>query len=82
MPDTKLGTRSVELLVNAGLIAWCTHCDKTIKFQAMQRNSYIVVNVYKDDKWNRVEMYHPACYLEAGLPYGEPDRTNAQKLKR
>ena len=48
-------------------------CDELIKFRARIRDEQVICNVYKDDKWDRVEHYHPECYQEAELPYGEAD---------
>jgi hypothetical protein len=82
--NTKLGTRAVELLVRAGLIAWCSPdkgCDRPIKFHALERRSYVVCNVYEEERWKKTETFHSACYDAAGHPWGEPDRTNATTLK-
>ena len=32
----------------------------------------VYVYSYVDNKWDRVEHYHPDCYKAADEPYGEP----------
>lgn len=80
--DIQLGTRAVELLIRPGLAVHCAQCDKAIKFEATKGSRQIVANIYKRSKWDRVEHFHPACYDDAGMPYGEADTTNATRLKR
>jgi hypothetical protein len=41
-----------------------------VKFAAKSKLQQVICNVYVDGRWNRVEHYHEACYVEAGEPYG------------
>jgi hypothetical protein len=66
-------SRAVIRTVDAGNSAYCAVCDELIKFRARIRDEQVICNVYKDEKWDRVEHYHPECYQEAELPYGEAD---------
>ncbi len=65
-------SRAVSRTVDAGNSAYCAVCDELIKFRARIRAEQIICNVYVKNRWDRVEHYHPACYEEAGSPYGEP----------
>ncbi len=68
----KWQSRAVSRTVEAGNAAYCAVCDELIKFRARVRAEQIICNVYVDNRWDRVEHYHPKCYQEAGMPYGEP----------
>jgi hypothetical protein len=76
----RLGTRAVERLVPAGTMLNCKHCDKAIKFAARVRNKQVIANVYKRSKWDRIEHFHPECYLDAGNPHGEVDISQSDAL--
>lgn len=65
-----LGTRAVLRSVEAGQLERCPWCDLMVKFRARHRDKRIVANVYANGKWNRVEVWHDDCYLQAGEPYG------------
>lgn len=58
----------------------CCGCDDKIKFQARVRNKIVYANVYEGERWDRLETFHPPCYLRAGQPYGPLDRRNADRL--
>lgn len=64
-------SRAVVRTVEAGSYVECTHCGDRIKFQAKHRHQQVICNVYDDGRWDRVEHYHAACYVEAEQPYGE-----------
>jgi len=75
MTDTvvkTLGTRAVTRRVEAGSMALCAHCRNQVKFAAKQNRMQVIANVYVKGRWDRVEHFHDACYLEVGKPYGEP----------
>lgn len=57
-------------------------CGEKIKFQARKRNKIIYANCYEGDRWDRLERFHPACYLRAGSPYGPVDRRGSNLLPR
>jgi hypothetical protein len=65
-------SRAVSRLVEAGNWAECALCEETIKFRARERRSQVICNVYVDNRWDRVEHFHPDCYEAARMPYGEP----------
>ena len=42
----------------------------------MQENSphlpgVVICNVYEDEEWDRVDVFHPDCYKNASEPYGQ-----------
>lgn len=66
-----LGTRAALRTVAPGEMAHCAGCGFLVKFQAQKKNHRIVANVYKRRRWDRVEIWHPRCYEQAGQPHGE-----------
>ncbi len=74
---------AVDRPVEAGNSAVCSACDEPVKFAARQKSRQIIVNVYENNEWDRVEHYHDECYLQVGEPYleayhGEPLRTKEE----
>ncbi|WP_419841808.1 hypothetical protein [Candidatus Poriferisodalis sp.] len=69
---TRWQSRAVSRTVDAGNAAYCAVCDEFIKFRARIRAEQIICNVYVNNRWDRVEHYHPECYEQAGFPYGKP----------
>ncbi len=65
-------SRAVTRLIEAGSATDCVHCGERVKFRARERHRQVICNVYVDGRWDRVEHYHEACYVEAGSPYGDP----------
>ena len=65
-------SRAVVRTIEPGNSAICPACDLQVKFQARTQGKQVICNVYEDDKWQRVEHYHVACYDEANQPYGPP----------
>jgi hypothetical protein len=63
-------SRAVLRFVDAGNDALCERCQEQVKFVAKSKARQVIANVYVDERWNRVEHYHEACYFEAGEPYG------------
>ncbi|HXW78842.1 MAG TPA: hypothetical protein VEJ84_05055 [Acidimicrobiales bacterium] len=63
-------SRAVLRFVDAGNDALCEQCQEQVKFVAKSKARQVIANVYIDERWNRVEHYHEACYVEAGEPYG------------
>lgn len=76
----QLGTRAVERPALPGQMQNCDGCGEKIKFQARRRMKIIYANVYEGDRWDRLEYYHPPCYLKAGAPHGPVDRSQSNKL--
>lgn len=68
----QLGTRAVIRACEAGTTNECAGCGDTVKFVAIKKVRKIICNVYENGKWDRVEIWHPACYEEAGSPHGDP----------
>lgn len=68
---TALGTRAVLRTVAPGEMAPCEACGLMVKFAARHKHQRIVANVYVDGRWDRVEIFHQSCYVEAGSPHGE-----------
>lgn len=67
-------SRAVLRPLEAGNPQRCPQCNLDVKFNARTpsaKRKKVICNVYEDGKWVRVEHYHPACYEEAGQPYGE-----------
>lgn len=69
-PQVVRGTRAVRRPVPQGSTVMCAGCATMVKFAAKVRRHQIIANVYVDDRWNRVEHYHPECYASAGEPHG------------
>lgn len=67
---TRLGTRAVLRLVAPGEMAHCASCGVIVKFAARRRNERVVANAYRRGRWDRVEIWHPDCYEQAGEPHG------------
>ena len=61
----KWRSRAVTRTVDAGNSAYCAVCEELIKFRARIRADQIICNVYVNNKWDRVEHYHPECYKKA-----------------
>lgn len=84
---TELGTRAVLRNIEAGLEARCPDtgggCGQEVKFLARIPSRFrrrVVCNVYWLGKWNRVEQWHLACYVRAGMPHGRPPELNDDDL--
>lgn len=67
---SKLGSRAVLRVVEAGTSATCAACGQQVKFSARDKRRQVICNVYVRGRWNRVEHYHAECYEAAGEPYG------------
>ncbi len=63
-------SRAVARPIPPGSTSVCQHCDEPIKFKAAATSRRIIANVYVNERWDRVEIYHPDCYSMAGEPYG------------
>jgi hypothetical protein len=70
VPQVVHGTRAVQRPVPQGSTALCAGCETLVKFSAKNRRNQVIANVYADGRWNRVEHYHPECYLTSGEPHG------------
>ena len=57
--------------IEAGSAVDCERCGERVKFQARVRAEQVICNVYINERWDRVEHYHLACYHLAGDPYGQ-----------
>ena len=70
---TSLGSRAVLRVIEPGTREKCPECGQPVMFQVWKgrRLQKVIANVYVGDRWDRVEHYHPACYVTAGEPYGE-----------
>lgn len=77
-PSTKPGTRAVLRQIEPGLDEPCAHCGLRIGFRARHRAQWVIANVYKRRRWDRVEHFHHACYTAAGEPHGPIDATKAR----
>jgi hypothetical protein len=64
------GTRAARRRIDPGNEALCQACGNAVKFAAKSKLQQVICNVYVDGRWNRVEHYHEACYVETGEPYG------------
>jgi len=64
------GTRAARRRIDPGNEALCRACGDPIKFAAKSKLQQVICNVYVDGRWNRVEHYHEACYVEQGEPHG------------
>lgn len=72
-PAVVLATRAVSRVLNPGEGMLCAGCDGIVQFKARLKLKRIVCNVYAGGRWDRIEVWHPGCYAEAGQPHGEPD---------
>jgi hypothetical protein len=63
-------SRAVVRLIDPGNDAVCERCAEQVKFVAKSKARQVIANVYVDERWDRVEHYHDACYEDAGEPYG------------
>ena len=63
-------SRAVLRLIDPGNDVVCERCGEQVKFAARSKGRQVIANVYVDERWDRVEHYHDACYEEAGEPYG------------
>lgn len=48
----------------------CPPCNQWVRFRARLKLQQVIANVYEDGVWQRVEHFHPECYLAAGEPHG------------
>jgi hypothetical protein len=51
----------------------CPCCDERVKFiikQPAAQRRQVVANIYEHGRWDRLEIWHLACYLQAGQPHG------------
>ncbi|MCC6434648.1 MAG: hypothetical protein IT196_06425 [Acidimicrobiales bacterium] len=65
-------SRAVLRPIEAGSYVDCAACGDRVKFQAKTRLMQVICNVYLEGRWDRVEHYHEACYIEREHPYGDP----------
>jgi hypothetical protein len=63
-------SRAVLRAVEPGSDAVCGPCGEQVRFVARSKARQVIANVYVNERWDRVEHFHEACYLEAGEPYG------------
>jgi hypothetical protein len=63
-------SRAVGRSIEPGNDADCAHCGEIVKFVARAQGRQVIANVYVEERWNRVEHFHAACYDDAGQPYG------------
>ena len=63
-------SRAVLRRVEAGNTATCAHCGEPVKFTAKTQRQQVIANVYRDNRWVRVEHFHAECYEDAKQPYG------------
>lgn len=64
-------SRAVLLTLN-GPAAICSTCGEAIRAKGTpSRNRTIIVNVYEQGRWRRVEAFHPKAECYNGR-YGEP----------
>jgi hypothetical protein len=67
-----LGTRATTRWIDPGSFLVCSHCRQIVRFRPRQTCLQVIVNVYVDDRWARVEHFHAECYDAAGMPFGAP----------
>ena len=76
-----MNSRAVVRLVEPGQTAKCTACRLPVKWSAKgnRRQRRVIANVYVNDVWDRVDIFHVACYVEIGEPHGRvtKDRVSA-----
>lgn len=67
-------TRAVRRPLQRGQMVWCAHCRRLIKgdfrIGKSRGNYYVIANVFRKGKWQRVESWCESCYQEAREPYG------------
>jgi hypothetical protein len=68
--EVTTGSRAVLRRVEPGNMALCVVCGDQVKFAARQNRQQVIANVYRDQRWDRVEHFHDECYAVAGEPYG------------
>lgn len=78
MPKQRPGTRAVVRQIEPGLNELCAHCGLRIGFRARNRAQWVIANVYRRKRWDRVEHFHLDCYTAAGSPHGAADPTRAR----
>lgn len=64
-------SRAVLRQVEPGQAEPCAHCERLVTWQARKRPKRVVANRYENSVWREVLIYHPACYADAGEPFGE-----------
>ncbi len=69
-PPGTASSRAVIRLVEPGNDAVCSYCSRQVKFAARVHPRQVIVNVYEDGVWKRIEHFHEECYVEAGAPFG------------
>lgn len=67
---TKRTSRATTRAIEAGSRSVCTHCDQEMRFRTRERDMQVICNVYVAGLWDKVEHYHPGCYVDAGSPHG------------
>jgi hypothetical protein len=67
-----VNSRAVLRVVEPGQTTKCTACAQPVKWSAKgnRRQRRVIANVYEHGRWDRVEIFHPACYSDLGEPYG------------
>jgi hypothetical protein len=63
-------SRAVVAQVEAGQRDSCSHCGEAVGFKARDKTPRVLCNVYVEQIWDHLEVYHPDCYVEAAAPYG------------
>jgi hypothetical protein len=67
-------TRAVRRPLQRGQMVWCHFCGKLVKgdfrIGKQHGNHFIIANVYKRGKWQKVEYWEETCYQSAGEPHG------------
>jgi hypothetical protein len=70
----------VREIVPKGEFVECRGCGQELKWNAKRHPLRVIANVYRNGRWVDTEEWHLECYLEAGEPHGEPDRTRTKAL--
>lgn len=70
VPERTFQTRVVSKPCTAGDFIVCRRCGAEIKYRARTKDREVLCNVYENGAWDRLERFHPACYVGAGEPYG------------
>ncbi len=72
-----MASRAVVKEIGAGQDMACPKpyggCGELVRFNIHVPRPHklqVIANVYWNGKWERVEHWHLACYLNAGQPYG------------
>ncbi len=77
---TVMGSCAVRMPMDGGTMYECDAewCEDKIKFMAkalaaksLHSAGVVICNVYEGDRWDRMECYHPDCYVGVGEPYGD-----------